>query len=117
MACVGRNGGHLTAAVHEGFVAREKLFGRDDALREIALEQYNIVELLKVITEASQATETDVVSGGHVELLFTEAEYLNSRADFLAAQEAGVDVRFVEWLSKDEVQSVSTLTKLSAIDD
>ena len=97
----------MTAIVHEGFDAREKLFGRDDAVREVALQQYNVAELLNVIKDAGLSAELDVVSGGHVELFFTEKEQTRSKTDFIAARDAGVDVRYVEWLSKDDVQSVS----------
>lgn len=101
----GRNGGHLTAAVHEGFAAREKLYGRDEALREVALQQYNVSELLRTVREANQEAELDVVSGGHVELFFSQKEFEDAKADFAAAQSAGVDVRFVEWLTREEVQA------------
>lgn len=104
---IGRNGGHLTSVVHGGFKARAALFGAEDALREIALQQYNVAELLNIITANGHVAEVDLVSGGHVELFFTEQEYINSRADFAAAEKAGVDVRCVEWLSEEDVQTVS----------
>ncbi|GJE93842.1 FAD dependent oxidoreductase [Phanerochaete sordida] len=101
----GRNGGHLTANLHESFAAREKLYGREEALRQVALEQHNVAELLKVVREANQEAELDLVSGGHVELFFSQKEYDDAKEDYAAAQAAGVDVRFIEWLSKEDVQA------------
>ena len=94
--------------MHEGFATREKLYGRDEALREVALQQYNVSKLLQVVHEAKQEAELDVVSGGHVELFFTEKEYADAKADYTAAQSAGVDVRYIEWLTREDVQAVST---------
>lgn len=110
---LGRNGGHLSANVHEGFSDREKIYGTDDAIREVALQQHNVSELLKVIRDNGKNTDLDVVAGGHLELFFTEKELEDAKADFLAAQAAGVDIQYVEWLSKEEVQAVS---KIAATD-
>lgn len=110
---LGRNGGHLSANVHEGFSDREKIYGTDDAIREVALQHHNVSELLKVIRDNEKDTDLDVVAGGHLELFFTEKELEDAKADFLAAQAAGVDVRYVEWLGKEEVQAVS---KIAATD-
>lgn len=48
----------------------------------------------------------DFVPGGRVILLFTSQEYEEARADYLAAQEAGIDLHDVEWLAVEEVKSV-----------
>ena len=82
------------------------MYGTEDSIREVALQQHNVSELLKVIHEHGQATELDVVAGGHLELFLTEKELVDAKADFLAAQIAGIDVRHVDWLSKEDAQAV-----------
>ncbi|KIP01827.1 hypothetical protein PHLGIDRAFT_131084 [Phlebiopsis gigantea 11061_1 CR5-6] len=99
----GRNGGHLTAATHEDFVYREKLYGKEDAVRETALQQYTVAELVKVIREHGREVDVDLVSGGCMQLFFSEQELADARADFAAAQDAGIDVSQVEWMGKEEV--------------
>ena len=102
----GRNGGHLSYTLHEDFAARQFLYGADEALREVKLQQYTVNELLKLVRAEKQEAELDLVSGGRVGLFFTEEEYVAAKADYEAAEKAGVDLRFVEWLSKEEVQEV-----------
>jgi hypothetical protein len=50
----------------------------------------------------------DLVQGGHVRLLCTDEDVIDAKVDFDAARDAGADVSKVEWLSKDEVEEVSS---------
>lgn len=91
-------------------MSRESLYGKAEAIRATALEQYTVAEVLKVIREHGRETDVDLVSGGLTELAFSEQELAEAKADFAAAQAAGVDVSRVKWLSKEEVQEVSTFS-------
>ena len=89
-------------------MSREKLYGKEDAVRETDLQQYTVAALTEVIREHGWETNVDLVSGGCIQLFFLEQELAEAKADFAAAQAAGIDVSQVEWMSKEEVQKVST---------
>lgn len=103
----GRNGGHLTASHFEGFVHNSHLHGEDDALRELYIQKYTVEEILKVLRASGHEADVDLVSGGHIDLYFTEPEFIAAKADYDAARAAGADMRNVDWLGKDEVFKVS----------
>ena len=110
IAPIGRNGGHLTAFGYDGFASREIKYGREDALRQVYLEEYTINEVLRLIKDQRLEEAVDLVSGGFVYLFFTEEEENAARADIAAAEEAGLHIEGIEWLTKEQVQKVTNIT-------
>ena len=103
----GRNGGHLTAARFQWFSHYSATYGEDETLRELALEQHTVDELLRILKETEGAEDVDLVAGGHVQLYFTKAELISAKADYEAAKKAGANLEDIEWFSKEEAKSVS----------
>ena len=83
------------------------MYGQDDAVRAISLEQYTASEIVKLVKTAGKEEEVDLVAGGHMTLLFTEAEVIEAKADYAAAQAAGIKVDQVEFLTKEDVLEAS----------
>ncbi|RPD57280.1 FAD dependent oxidoreductase [Lentinus tigrinus ALCF2SS1-7] len=100
----GRNGGHLTPAFFQGVVGYSALYGTDEAVRAIALEQHTASEIVKLVKDTGAEAAVDLVEGGHTTLLFTEPEVVASKADYAAAQAAGINVSDVKFLTKEEVK-------------
>lgn len=111
----GRNGGHLTAYRFLNFRWLEKLFGKEEAIRGLELENYTANQIAKILQDNDKVQHVDFVQGGRVILLFTEREQEDLRAEFDAAKAAGVDVSEVQWLTKEEVQSVRFFKGLSRV--
>ncbi|RDX43860.1 FAD dependent oxidoreductase [Lentinus brumalis] len=100
----GRNGGHLTPAFFQGVVGYSALYGTEEAVRAIALEQHTSSSIVKLIKKTGAEAAVDLVEGGHTTLLFTEPEVVVAKADYAAAKAAGINVDSVKFLSKDEVK-------------
>jgi glycine/D-amino acid oxidase-like deaminating enzyme len=101
----GRNGGHLHSAAAL-FFADLKRFGLEDAIREVKLKERCKDDLLQLIEEHSWAQEIDLVQGGGIRLCPTETELLLFKASVKEAEEAGLDVSHIEWLSSDDILKV-----------
>ncbi|KAI0693386.1 FAD dependent oxidoreductase [Cerioporus squamosus] len=99
----GRNGGHLTPAFFQGVVGYSALYGTEEAVRAIALEQHTASSIVKLIKDTGAEGAVDLVEGGHTTLLFTEPEIDVAKADYAAAKAAGINVEDVKFLSKEEV--------------
>ncbi len=102
----GRNGGHLTAHAYRGFNWLNQLYGKDEALRGLAIERYTVGQILNILQETKLEDHVDFVQGGRTILLFTTQEYEEAWADYVSAKAAGIELDGVEWLSKDEVHAV-----------
>ncbi|KIP02031.1 hypothetical protein PHLGIDRAFT_20543 [Phlebiopsis gigantea 11061_1 CR5-6] len=100
----GRNGGHFTPHAYGEFRSQEQTYGTDEALRHIAIEQYTVSEVFKILKEAGKVEHVDFVPGGRVILFFTAQEYDEARKDYEAAAQAGIVMNGVEWLSKAQVE-------------
>lgn len=64
-----------------------------------------MTEITNIIKEARLEDVVDFISGGLLELFFTEQEHQTTRADYLAAQNAGVDLQSAQWLQKGDAQA------------
>jgi hypothetical protein len=102
----GRNGGHLTAATYKHFHKLYQTYGREQTLRSLAIENYTVSSLLDIINSENLAEAIDLFELGHIDLLLTDMEVHNAKADFEGAKAAGVDVDRVEWLSKEAMDEV-----------
>lgn len=102
----GRNGGHLTPVAFLDFTLAQAAHGTDEAIRSLALEQYTVAEIVKILEEKDVAEAVDLVAGGHTTMLFTDAELEQAKRDFEAAKNAGVDLSDVEWISREEMETV-----------
>ncbi|KAJ6548117.1 FAD dependent oxidoreductase-domain-containing protein [Mycena vulgaris] len=100
----GRNGGNLTPYEFSGFRKVEAQFGREAALRYYAMENYTATEMARIARTAGWADAVDLVEGGHMDVMLTEARLTDLRADFDAAVAAGKPVN-VTWLSREEMQA------------
>ena len=74
-------------------------------------QQYTVAEVLKVVREHGRETDVDLVSGGLTEIAFSEQELEEAKADYAAAQAAGIDVSRVQWMSKEEIRATAVVHK------
>ncbi|KAL5530927.1 hypothetical protein ACEPAG_3803 [Sanghuangporus baumii] len=99
----GRNGGYLTPAVHQDLNHFSKAMGIEEAKKQSALEHHTVNSIIKIIKENNIKEAVDLVSGGHIQLLFTEQEIEGSHADYELAKKSGMDVNQVTFFSKEEM--------------
>ncbi|KAL1730176.1 FAD dependent oxidoreductase [Schizophyllum commune] len=100
----GRNGGHLTPALVEGFTSTQEKYGTEQTLKSYALENYTATEIVKVIHEHGLEEVVDLVEGGHISLLITEKEVEVAKAEIAAAERAGQDLGGVTWIDVEEME-------------
>lgn len=93
----------------------QEAYGREEAIRSLAIEHYTAAEVLKVLQEHEKVDHVDFVPGGRVILLFTTQEYDEVHADYVAAKVAGIDMTGVEWLTREQVEQVSILLSASLV--
>ena len=103
---VGRNGGHLTARVLEGFVALQKKYGDSQALKSIALKHYTVNAILKIVQDHNLTDETYLDALGRIKIFITEREILEAKANLYAAGEVGVDLSKTEWINEHDMNEV-----------
>ncbi|KAJ6592219.1 FAD dependent oxidoreductase [Mycena vulgaris] len=100
----GRNGGHLTPAVFVDFCGYQSKYGTDQALKSFELEHRTASEIVKLIRTEGWDEAVDLVEGGHTSTFFLPSEFADCKADFEAAQVAGMDLKDVRWLTKEEME-------------
>ncbi|KAL1659566.1 FAD dependent oxidoreductase [Schizophyllum commune] len=100
----GRNGGHLTPALVEGFMSTQEKYGTEQTLKSYALENYTATEIVKVIHEHGLEEAVDLVEGGHISLLITAKEVEIAKAEIAAAEKAGQDLSAVTWIDAEEME-------------
>ncbi|KAJ7099230.1 FAD dependent oxidoreductase-domain-containing protein [Mycena belliarum] len=100
----GRNGGHLTPYEFAGFRNAEAQFGREDALRLYAIEDYTATEMVRVARAGGWADAIDLIEGGHTDVFLSNATHMEALADLYAAMEAGKHVN-ITWMSPDEMNA------------
>ncbi|KAL0954218.1 hypothetical protein HGRIS_005346 [Hohenbuehelia grisea] len=100
----GRNGGHFAPHRFLDFRAFSDAHGIEEALRSYALEKRNVEDLLSIIDQQNLSSSIDLIAGGRNTLFFTEVEEQAARADFSAAERAGLDLGDVEWFTAEEMQ-------------
>ncbi|KAJ7024860.1 FAD dependent oxidoreductase [Mycena alexandri] len=102
----GRNGGHLTPMVFLDFCAYQSKYGTDQAVRSLELENHNAAEMVDLIRSEGWTEAIDLVENGHTTLFFTPSEFAGAKADFAAAQKAGMALPGVRcWLTKEETHT------------
>lgn len=104
---LGRNGGHLTPIAFIDFGDLQARYGQQEALKALELEKHTANDVLEFISSQNIADAVDLVAGGHVTMFATDGEYSRAKDDYEAAKAAGVDLEGVEWLSVEEMRSVS----------
>ncbi|KAJ6558006.1 FAD dependent oxidoreductase [Mycena capillaripes] len=102
--CVCRNGGNLTPASFLKFRQVEAQFGRTDARRYYAIEQYSASEMVRIAHAGGWAGAVDLVAGGHIDAILTEGRLTEVQADFDAAIAAGESVN-VTWVGREEMNA------------
>jgi hypothetical protein len=107
---LGRNGGHLIPNYFFSFLVRKDAYGEEEAKKVHEIEKYTETELLRIVREHNLGNIVDLSSGAHLMLFVTEKEEMDAKADYAAAEAAGLDVSEVEWLSKETMQAVSPLS-------
>jgi glycine/D-amino acid oxidase-like deaminating enzyme len=103
---LGRNGGHLTPATFLGFKTWTAAYGMDYALRSLALENHTSAGILRFLNKEHLGDAVDLVAGGHVTMFTDKIRLDAARADFHAAQKAGVNISAVEWLSERQMEQL-----------
>jgi DUF4097 and DUF4098 domain-containing protein YvlB len=106
LSCEGRNGGNLTPVEFKGFRKVQERFGTEQAIRYYELEKYSASEMVRIARTEGWTEIIDLVEGGHIDVMSSDAEIEGLRADFEAALAAGKKVA-AEWLSKEEMNSAS----------
>ncbi|KAJ7736538.1 FAD dependent oxidoreductase [Mycena maculata] len=101
----GRNGGHLTPAVFLDFCGYQSRYGTAQATRSFELENHTASEIIKLIRKEGWTTAVDLIDGGHITVFFTHSEFASAKADFEAAETAGVDLANVRWLTETEMKA------------
>ncbi|OCH86540.1 FAD dependent oxidoreductase [Obba rivulosa] len=101
----GRNGGHLTPHSCFDFVKLEATFGRDEALRGMAIEEHTARSIIDILQRDGAEKAVDFVPGGRTILLFTEDEVHAAKADYDAALAAGADLSNVTFLTAEETKA------------
>ncbi|KAJ6592222.1 FAD dependent oxidoreductase-domain-containing protein [Mycena vulgaris] len=102
--CAGRNGGNLTPLEFYKFRTFEARLGREAALRHYEMENYTATEMTRIARTAGWADAVELVEGGHMDVMLTEARLAHLRADFDAAVAAGKTVNST-WLNREEMQA------------
>jgi hypothetical protein len=103
--------------MYKYFRERQEAYGKDQALRSVAIEDHTIEALLKIIEAHNLTDAVDLVSWGHNELFLTREEETVAEGDLKAAKEAGVNVDSVEILTKQMMDDVSIFMRpLSFVD-
>ncbi|KAJ7694587.1 FAD dependent oxidoreductase [Mycena rosella] len=101
----GRNGGHLTPAVFLDFCGYQAKYGTDQAVQALELENHTASEIVKLIRNEGWTEAVDLVAGGHTTTFFLPSELTGGKADFEAAKLAGLDLKDVRWLTKEEMEA------------
>ncbi|KAJ7097221.1 FAD dependent oxidoreductase [Mycena belliarum] len=100
-----RNGGHLTPAVFVDFCGYKSKYGTAQAIRAFELENHTASEIVKVIRSEGWTAAVDLVEGGHTTAFFQDSELESVKADFEAAKLAGLNLRDVRWLTKEQMDA------------
>lgn len=103
----GRNGGHLTPNAFREFRKFESLYGKDQAIRQIALEHHTVDDLVAFIKENNLDAAVDLVEGTHFDLLFSDSELADAHADYVSAKSAGIHLDDVRFFTKEDMEKVS----------
>ena len=104
---LGRNGGHLTSAAFLDFSNSLKTYGKDEAVRQCALESHTTNDVVEFVRTHQLEEIVDLVEGGHVELFFTPSEEEGAKGDYDEALKSGkVDVSGTQWYTKEEMLKV-----------
>lgn len=105
LTTLGRNGGHLTPGLFLDFSGHVK----DKGLKQYALERHSVADILRIIKENGLEETVDLVSGGHIDLMFTEEELKAAQEDFRLAQEAGANLSEAQWFTAEEMEKVGIM--------
>jgi hypothetical protein len=81
-------------------------FGIEQAKRSLAIEDYTASEITKLLEIEKLVHTVDLVSAGRTTLLFSQENVEDANADFSAANDAGVDLGGVDWISKEDMEAV-----------
>ena len=104
----GRNGGHLVPHIFEGMTALKARHGPFDAKKSQLLEEYTVSEIVTIIQNNGWESAVDLVEGGRVHLVFSDAEKVQIERDIRAALVCGVKaLDNLERLDPEEVEKVS----------
>lgn len=106
---LGRNGGHLTPGLFLDFSGHVKDMGISEGLKQYALERHSVADILRIIKENGLEETVDLVSGGHIDLMFTEEELKAAQEDFRLAQEAGANLSEAQWFTAEEMEKVGIM--------
>lgn len=80
--------------------------GLTEAKKQYALEQHTAEHITSIVDSGRWSDDVDLVNGGHVQMLVTDEEVDETRADYEAAADAGLKLASVSWISKEEMLKV-----------
>ena len=80
--------------------------GAKEALKQYALEKHTADDLTNFIKDNGLEEAVDFVTGGHIDLIFTEQEFEIAKDDFRLAKEAGADLSDAQWFPIEEMKKV-----------
>ena len=102
---LGRNGGHLSPAGCLGFARNSTSTSKEDAVKQVLLERHCAESIVDFIRMNGLESTVDLVSGGRIDLFFTDEDAKRAKEDLDQAKEAGVDISKIEWIEKAEKES------------
>jgi hypothetical protein len=86
-------------------------------MRCFELENRTASEIVKLICKERWTEGVDLVEGGHTTVFFLPSELAGAKSDFEAANAAGIDLKDVHWLTREEMEVVSPCLNLCLFSD
>ena len=80
--------------------------GLAEARKQYALEQHTVEHITSIVGSNEWNDDVDLVNGGHIQMLVTDEEVEEAKADYDAAASAGLKLESVSWISKEEMFEV-----------
>ena len=80
--------------------------GPTEAKKQYYLEQHTAKSIVSIADANNWTEEVDLVNGGHIQLLVTNEEVEEARADYEAAADSGLDVDAVTRVTEEEMYAV-----------
>jgi len=89
-----------------GFKLREQLYGKEDAKKSYALEDYVVSSIVDIIHSHGWTDQVDLVHGGHITVSNEDEEERKALVDYEDAQRGGLNLDDIEFLDRQTMLRV-----------
>lgn len=89
-----------------GFKLREQLYGKEDAKKSYALEDYVVSSIVDIIHSHGWTDQVDLVHGGHITVFNEDEEERKALVDYEDAQRGGLNLDDIEFLDRQTMLRV-----------